>query len=123
MHHSMTSAVITVFSPSLTQPEGREVPHKVHSGLGPSGYQPQGQIGSSRQHWAWWAFATQWLADRGRRFIPTIVELDVGASMAGVRHTLPWSGLHFCFGSGGARQWLTLGGFGWEGHWAEGRHP
>ena len=69
---------------SLTQPEGGEVPHEVHAGLGPPGHQPQRQVVPRREHRPWGALPTQRGAHWRGAPLPAVVELEVGASVAGV---------------------------------------
>lgn len=77
----------------LPQSEGGEVPHKVDPGLSPPCHQPQGQVVSCGQHWPRQTLPTK-RRPKGRRTpVPSIIELNVWASMTRVPRALTRGGL------------------------------
>lgn len=102
----------------LTQSEGGEVPHKVHSGLSPPGHQPEGQVVSRGQHGPGQALPAERRAERRRAPVPPIVELNVRTSMTWVTCAFSGRGLQSGVERGGVAR-----GLGEEGGRAQRGHP
>lgn len=86
----------------LTQSEGGEVPHKVHSGLSPPGHQPQGQVVPRGQHRPGGALPTKRRPEGRRAPVPSVVELNVRAGVTRVPRAFAGGGLQSGIERGGA---------------------